>query len=108
MHATKKKYFLVNVLLNKSLHILSKLFLQAVKNKSSFHTATLFSTKVNNCSHLSSVFESKISPSSTTGILAVARSFLHNSIQNVIYDSREHTFPDAFSINTTSKVSRRA
>lgn len=95
-------------LLSKSLHILNKLFLQAVKNRSSFHTVTLFSTKVNNCSHLSSVIESKMSPSNITGILAVARSFLHSSMQNVMYDSRKRTLPDAFSVSTSSKVSRSA
>lgn len=95
-------------LLNKSLHILNRLFLQALKNKSSFHTETLFSTKVNNCSHLSRVIESKISPSSITGILPVAKSFLHNSMQNVMYNSRECTLPEEFSINTVKRVSLNA
>uniref|UniRef100_A0AAG5CQX5 Uncharacterized protein n=1 Tax=Anopheles atroparvus TaxID=41427 RepID=A0AAG5CQX5_ANOAO len=60
---------------SRSLHIRSKLCLQAVKKNSSFQMVTLFSTYVKIFSARSSVTASNMSPSSTTGIVATVISF---------------------------------
>ena len=65
------------------LHIRSKLFLQALKNISSLHVLTPFSTNANSVSQRSSVKASKISPRRTTGIVGVHISCRQVSIQNV-------------------------
>lgn len=65
------------------LHIRSKLFLQALKNISSLHVLTPFSTNANSVSQRSSVKASKISPRRTTGIVGVHISCRQVSMQNV-------------------------
>lgn len=68
---------------NLPLHIRSKLFLQALKNISSLHMLTPFSTNANSVSQRSSVKASKISPRRTTGIVGVHISCRQVSMQNV-------------------------
>lgn len=69
---------------NRSLHILSKLFLQVLKNQVSFHITTLLSTYEKRRSHCFSVTVSKTSLINATGMVGVAILIRHAAIDSVI------------------------